>query len=729
MPSLALAAILLSSLSAAAHAITLTAVLGFGTPLHSRYRPDDWAPLSIYVAGPASSGAAQLQVTLQVGDRRTVYTRNLNLLDGPANDVERFALPLSPPDTAYQMMFAGGTPPTISAQLVQDGRAIAGRIKIPLPAPVASKDQNVLALTRNGSGLSFLSAWQFGLFHRYFNRSSLQSYGQQTGPLGIDPNGFTNVLYPDPQSLPDDPQAYAMVDAVALAGMPLETLTATQLQALRDYVRSGGLLIVTGGNPVPLRSAFYSGMLPIQPDGSLVVPNLGPLAQRYRAPLKLNGGVTLVAGTLAPGSSVLMQDSAGHPLLADRAFGAGIVVQTAFDYMDPAIIAWPGAAPFWRDLLSCGPSQVSARNLLTEARRSDGMLRLYDALAGARARAAPPFTFLIGFCIAYLILLVPVNFLVLRKIDRREWTWLTAPTLVVLFSLVAYLYARNLKGGNLSANRAVVLETHAGQPVASGWGIASIYSPDRASYNVELASASPQDEELPSVPEEIATSSSLPPELDIALGARQDTIVSAQIPLWDTRTFAAPVVANIQAGVDATVSFDPGSRVARIRVTNHTPYWLDHCGVVSGSDFARIPDLGPGESAETRVTWATATGNQLNLGFAQGQMNFKEGSAAVEQGLSAALESRGSQPGYYFTTADTGTGAAPVAFVGWFNRRLMDVSIDGKPATGSEGNLLLVHLRAPADAPAAFQRAGNPFTVPPVTDLAPQPQGPPGVFR
>ena len=44
----------------------------------------------------------------------------------------------------------------------------------------------------------------------------------------------------------------------------------------------------------------------------------------------------------------------------------------------------------------------------------------------------------IALLVAYILLIGPINYLVLRRLDRREWAWFTMPILIVVFAVGAY---------------------------------------------------------------------------------------------------------------------------------------------------------------------------------------------------------------------------------------------------------------------------------------------------
>src|SRR5581483_2499638 len=133
---------------------------------------------------------------------------------------------------------------------------------------------NVLALTQDGSGLNFLRQKQMGLLHRHINPDTqMQRMGATiTSSNGINPAATLNVLYTRQDALPGIAQGYDLVDAIALADLPLDNLTDAQIAALKSYVRDGGLLILSGGSDMSrLRSQFFKELLPLEPTGTTLV--------------------------------------------------------------------------------------------------------------------------------------------------------------------------------------------------------------------------------------------------------------------------------------------------------------------------------------------------------------------------------------------------------------------------------------------------------------------------
>ena len=61
--------------------------------------------------------------------------------------------------------------------------------------------------------------------------------------------------------------------------------------------------------------------------------------------------------------------------------------------------------------------------------------------------------------VGYILLIGPISYFVLRRVDRRELAWVTAPILIVTFSACSYGIGRTLKGSDVVLNQVAVVRT------------------------------------------------------------------------------------------------------------------------------------------------------------------------------------------------------------------------------------------------------------------------------
>ncbi|HLK56829.1 MAG TPA: hypothetical protein VKU00_09705 [Chthonomonadaceae bacterium] len=717
-----------------AKAVDIDALIGFGQGGISRsyYRIDSWTPLTVYLTGQGVHGAGQLQVTVDNDGRTTVYTRPVSMREGFLKEAQTvsFVFPFRSSQN-YTGMSTGKT--DIHIQLLVDGRQVAQKsYTIQNALQVNSDAYNLLALNRDGSGLSFLSKKRMGLFHRHINPeiTQMQRMGAVTvGANGINPEATLNVMYSRIETLPGMEQGYDLVDAIALADLQLDNLTESQLNALKTYVRNGGLMVLSGGGDMSrLRSQFFKDLLPLEPTGATVVHALPELTERYQEPLNFPVPISLTEGKLKPGAMALFNPAGrATPLICSWPYGSGIVVFTTFDYLDPVLRGWKAAPSLWRDMLRCGNESASPRAILAANPGSNqgGTLALEDALAGKQATSIPPFYVISIFIGAYLVLLIPVSYLLLKRLDRRELAWFTAPVLIVGFTVLSYLIARSIKGGALTVNRAVVLETGAYSDQVAGYGHFTVYSPRRTTYDIALSGSNPSDGSYrDTAPEEITQQSEnmvaeLKVDHDVTTTLRQ-----TQINLWDKRSFETPVVTDLGGMVEAKTRMI-NSMQAEVTVTNKTRYTLRGCGLMSSANAVPIGDLAPGQTGTKTITWTYKEPGASALHIPAENVSMDPNAtetpdlvrARVRQSLAQALGTETNGNNGYGREEITNFGRVPNAFYGWFYDPLLNITVDGKPTLGEEVNLLWVHLPMPSEAPVALRNTFNPFSDLPALNL------------
>jgi hypothetical protein len=725
--------------SGRARAVELDAQIGFGpgSGLPSRYRPNSWTPVTIYLTGQGVNGVGQLQLSVRSGDRETIYVRRVPLHDGVLNETEHFVF-LQHNDNGYGMI-PGSTGTEITARLLVEGRKLAEKT-LPLPASVNPETYNILALTRDGSGLNFLLKKRLGVVHRNVNPAVIARMNLQNGASSLLTT--TQLLYTDPRALPEMGQGYDMIDAIALADMPTDSLTDDQQQALKEYVRRGGLLIVAGGGDMTrLKGQFLADLLPIQPTGAAGTTDFRALEHRYGQRVPLQGPSLVTQGTLKPDARALLEAGPGQlPFVSARPYGNGTVVYTTFDYLAPEFRAWNAAPQFWRDLLRSGNSALSPRTLLANMDDyGSGITTLADALAGRQAANTPSWWAITTFLGTYILLLVPGSYYLLKKLDKREYAWFTTPVLVLGFTVASYLIARSIKGGLLVVNRAVVLETQANTDQATGYAQMTLYSPNHTSYNITLGANQPDALYRDVTPTEIFQDQ--PGQL-IVEHDKTTTLRDVLVKLWDKRSFDTPVLAQLGGQIQAQTQYLSGDWV-RVIVTNKTRYTLKDCALIGAGNSASLGDLAPGATAQETMHWnharegvglalpsSTAPDPNLVTGAAADPQAMAR--AMIREGMTQALNS-GAQNVQnmvnqtYGGEPEEGYGRPVNAFVGWFYDPILDVQVNDQPPAGEQVNLLFAHLPTPLNAPVTMQAPTNPFAMPPPRTL--EQEMPRGIFR
>ncbi len=279
--------------------------------------------------------------------------------------------------------------------------------------------------------------------------------------------------------LPD--RALEAINLIMLSDVDSGALSSAQQQALVDWVAAGGELIVTGGQNWQATAAGVADLLPLTPTASREVAGLQPLATWLRLDADLSAQTIIATGDLRPEAQVLVAAADDEPLLARWSFGGGTVDYLAADPNNAPLRGWTDLSSLWFTLITSNDPQPGWANGFVDwdsAAHAVEILPGYDPLPDI----LPLFTFLA----LYILLIGPLNYLILNRINRREWAWFTIPALILIFSVLSYLLGFNLRGNEATVNRIALVRSWDQSDRARVDELVGLLSPLRAQYSLAV---------------------------------------------------------------------------------------------------------------------------------------------------------------------------------------------------------------------------------------------------
>lgn len=399
------------------------------------------------------------------------------------------------------------------------------------------------------------------------------------------------------EMVPEVGAALNALDVIVFTHVDSGRLAPAQVEALRGWVNTGGQLVITGGSEWQRTTAAFGELLPVAVSGSESVDDLPALAAHTAVPFRDPGPYVMATSTLESGQLLLHQD--GTPLLARQEVGQGAVTFLALDPTLAPLLDWDGNERLWREVAGNVPElPVWARGI----RNSYAAGQALNSLPGLRLPSA---FWLFLFLSIYVVVVGPANYLVLKRMQRRELAWVTIPVLILFFAALAYLTGFRLRGNDVILNQMAVAYGHADGEQMRIDSLLGIYSPNRTTYDVTLAPdvlVRPFERNYG----QMAGSGNL----DAVTRGSNVVLDGVRVDVSGVETFVAQSYRPAPAvGGRATLHLTGGGAELEVDVQNNSDLTLENAGLFFGGTFVSLGNLAPGATVDEQ---RTLTGNQAS---------------------------------------------------------------------------------------------------------------------
>ncbi len=410
----------------------------------SYYRASFWTPLQVSI----TNNGDPIEGRLIARQERNAALTNT------------FSTPVSLPSGAQQSFFLYVTlqnfGTSVLLELLDQNDAIAAELEVPV-RNVAARDRIRAVVTDAPNSPIDLTQTATG--------------GNQIFQV----NWFTS-------SIPDQAEALRGINVIIFSEVDTGTLTPAQRTAIEHWILLGGQMIITGGaNWQPAASAFDS-LLPLNPSGTTQVSDLSGLSQLAGHIERLEGTSTITVGELREGASVLASTPDNQPLYVRRSYGDGTIDYLTADLSAEPLRSWQGLDQLWFTAFSSVDAQPGWFSGFADV---DSGIDSIEILPGYSA--LPEATAMFGFLVIYIVLVGPVNYLFLNRINRRELAWVTIPVLIVVFSILAWLTGFNLRGNDVILSRLSAVHVWEEQDTAYAEQLIGLLAPRRGNYSLTVS--------------------------------------------------------------------------------------------------------------------------------------------------------------------------------------------------------------------------------------------------
>ena len=489
--------------------------------------------------------------------------------------------------------------------------------------------------------------------------------------LPANQNGLAPVTVPlTPADLPDRIEAWSALDRLVWQDVDTNTLSSDQLGALRGWLALGGRLIIVGGTAGPsVLSGFPDAILPYRPSSTEDVAAASLTSLVGGAPAAATD-VPALAGSLDHGRALVT--SGDRVIAADASYGSGSVTLVGFDPTVGWIADSKSTGQLWRGLV---PPRTSAATSMIDDSQILGAVQQFPNVA------LPPIGGLLLLLLGYIVLIGPINYLVLRRLDRREWAWITMPILIALFAVGAYGFGSALRGSDIIVNEVAIVRGAPDATEGSAQVYFGIFSPTRGTYQVALPGGA-----LVSAPVVGDLFGGQVGALDVVQGATA-RVRDLSVGFGSLRTVRADTPVNVPK-LHADLQLVNGTLTGTIR--NDSDVTLESPAVVLGGSVAVLEDLAPGAKSTVSLKLASFPNGQSLSDKVIGQ-NFFPGPGNEAQRRTTTRHQIIDQ-----LTYDPSVGMSlslpddgPVVLA-WGRRSIVDVQVSGQRPTNSANVLFYI---------------------------------------
>lgn len=286
-----------------------------------------------------------------------------------------------------------------------------------------------------------------------------------------------------PINVPDSSAGLEAVDVIFFTDVDSGTLNNAQRGAIKEWVTGGGHLIVAGGSNWQGTAAGLTDLLPMTPSASTTITDLSALAAFVGSGGNdLLSQAVITTGEVAETAQVLIATADDTPLYVRRLLGNGTVDYLAVDPALAPLRGWNEQSAFWLTVLSSVASRPGWTYGMLNPDRSVEAMEILPGIT-----AIPEALAMVAFLAAYVLLIGPINYLVLSRLNRREFAWVTIPLLIAAFSGLAWATGFNLRGSDVILSRLSVVESWPNSDHAQVNQLIGLLAPRRATYSLSMS--------------------------------------------------------------------------------------------------------------------------------------------------------------------------------------------------------------------------------------------------
>ncbi|NLP28657.1 MAG: hypothetical protein GX370_07830 [Clostridia bacterium] len=413
-------------------------------------------------------------------------------------------------------------------------------------------------------------------------------------PVASGMSTVTKIIKLTEENFPDDIFVLKAFNLLVINNFDTTKLSKNQYDVLKQWVADGGtLLIGTGANHKKTLGLFKDNFIEGDVGGSKIISTslISEMATNGDSKTEVNIETLQVR---IKGSIPVIQDK-GEVLMQTIESGRGYIGIASFDFGQSPLAGWSNNTNFAEKLIiTVNPNIIHMDNIdsMRQSNKGDDYYQLKSILNNFVEMATNnrPTFYLILFI--YVLVVAPLNYFALKKLDKRGLMWATVPLISVLFSVFVYLSGFGSRLPTVTTNMLSIHNMDSqGKSTVSSY--AAIFTPQKSKLRIETEDG---DRIFPITDSYFFNDDSITKE-DLEARIISDGNNGIE---YVNSSILQPKILEIQSKesnigkIDATINFKSGDLEGTI--VNSTNLDLEECFLVTSSKYYDLGSMDKGAS-------------------------------------------------------------------------------------------------------------------------------------
>lgn len=413
------------------------------------------------------------------------------------------------------------------------------------------------------------------------------------------------------EQMPKNGLGLEMIDYLVIDEYDVSQLDEQQQLAIKEWIKAGGVLVA---GAAPDASGSYGLLYPLLPM-KLDEEKSGPSdfllsAKNDNHDFK---EINLFTGEVDKKAQIL-QNSGNQPAAIKKSLGNGTILQTSFSLGDQPLSTWKGYSTWFSSFIQ----EANQSNIGTKGYDQDFYDQLYWEFAEtneffpAGNYSVPQ---LITIMIVYLLVIVPILYFVLRKLDKREHSWWIIPSLAIAMSVVVFGLGAKDRISEPQLNQMGIYKAKDGQ--LTGLQAATLLSNRSGEYRLQLPKG-----QFQAVPYRNNSLSSDPTMGAVVEEQRKaNEIIFRNVGYWSSKTIYGKAEKETEGHFNVNLSVKNNQLTGTIQ--NGFSYDFEEIFILTGNEKIKIGPMKEGETLtidqKIKQSFLTGPAGVSNAGMYQQQ--------------------------------------------------------------------------------------------------------------